>query len=601
MSLRDFAQRVNCSVSFLSRVERGERRADERFAALCDEELGANGELKILLPSPRSQRGQATGGGPQGLDRTLARPASPLRPQEDRRLLSAAGGALAADIVALRASPGPVPSGYGARYDALLASGDALRAAGKMRRAQDSYQAAFDLAEDLPRAAAEAVIRMSRRWSDPGQQDLEDIARIRAALDALAGDDSPEAALLRLRLRAHLAKKLSFSVSQDTAAPQSTLDEGTTLAWQTLRELPGDAPDEARCEILVECRWALYDSVPAPDLEARSRQIGDIALRMRSAHFQGEGLVALAIDQMRTGQMPAAQATIRRHRLHAELTGSALAHWLQGVFDTLLDLWRGNFGAAADRLFGPTRAAVEASEAELEISADTLGQTYQGQSYWLLREQGQIAQMLRSPMLGRMEGHEFAPIWRAAFTLAWCETGNWITAADGLAAFAEETGRFRELPPSGWAVPTLVLFAEACSLLHAHPDYRAMAADLAPAIDARLSGHDGEIALGGWPTVLIGPVARARGLLAFAAGDAATALELLALSERLVRTSPPQMARLRADRARILLTGAGRPDGTVPAEAARLLADSLAAAERLGMARLASDVRALRGDHDGPA
>jgi len=564
MSLNQFSRRVNCSASFLSRVERGERRADEKLASLCDKELGADGALKILVTAARPRR------------RTLT-----------------------AGVAAPRATPGPVPSGHGAQYDAMLARGDALRAAGKMRAAQESYQGAFDLADGVPRAQAEAVIRISRRWSDPGQQDREAIARIRAALDGIAGDDSREAALLRLRLQAHLAKKLSFAVSQDTAASQSAPDEGTALAWQTLQELPADAPDEVSCEVLVECRWALFDSAPAADLAAKAAQIDSIALRMGSAHFQGEGLAALAVDQMRTGQVWAAQATIRRHRRHAELTGNGLARWHQGVFDTLLDLWRGNFKAAEERLFGETRAIVEASEAELEISADTLGQTYQGQSYWLLREQGRIAEMLTMPMLGRMEGHEFAPIWRAAFTLAWCETDTGLTAADQLAAFAEETDRFRALPGHGWAVPTLALFAEACSLLHAQPDYRALAADLAPAIDARLHGHDGEIALAGWPTVLIGAVARARGLLAYTAGDVGTALDRLAASERLVRTSPPQMARLRADRARVLLTQAARRDGPVPPEASRLLTESLTAADRLGMARLADDVRAMRADWNG--
>jgi hypothetical protein len=153
-------------------------------------------------------------------------------------------------------------------------------------------------------------------------------------------------------------------------------------------------------------------------------------------------------------------------------------------------------------------------------------------------------------------------------------------------------------PRNGWAVPTLVLFAEACSLLHGHPGYRALAADLAPLIDARLSGHDGPIALAGWPTVLIGSVARARGLLAFTAGDASAALDLLASAERVTRTSPPQMARLRADRARVLHSQAG-PGGPAAPEVSRLLADSLATAERLGMARLAADVRALRDGGNG--
>jgi hypothetical protein len=459
-----------------------------------------------------------------------------------------------------------------------------------MRMAQQSYQAALSLVDGMPHAQAEAIIAMSRLWSDPGQHDREGTARIHAALRFLAGDDSPAAALLRLRLRAHLAKKLSFAVSQDVAGAQSRIDEGFALARQTLRELPADAPDEVRCEVLLECRWGLFDRDAPADLIAISGQIEEIALGAGSGQLLSEGLVALAIDQLRLGRFSSALATLWRHRVHATRTGSALARWHQCVLDTMLDLWRGNFQAAGDWLFGEARATVEASEGELEISADTLAQTHLGQVFWLLREQGRMAELFSSPLLQRLESHGFAPIWQAGLTVACCETGNWTDAADLLTAFADETGQFRDLPLSGWAIPTLFLFGEVCWQLHAQGDHRALATTLSAAIDARLAAHDDEIALGGWPTVLLGPVTRVRGLLAFAGGDATLALDRLNRAERLVRTSPPQMARLRADRARVLLSEP-RP---ASAEAGMLLDSSLEAAERLGMASLAATVRTLQ-------
>jgi hypothetical protein len=243
---------------------------------------------------------------------------------------------------------------------------------------------------DAPRAQAETVIRFARRWSDPGQVDREVIGMINAAQLALAGDGSREATLLRLRLNAHLAKKLSFAVSQDTA-PGSGPERGVALARRTLREIPADCPDEACTE------W----------------------------------------------------------------------------------------------IFGESQEIVATLEADMEIPADTLRQTRLGQAYWLLHEQA----------------------------------------------------------------------------------------------------HKAEMALAGWPTVIVGPVARARGLLALARGDDAGALECFRSAASMARTSRPHMARLRADRARALLLRPARETGE---EASMLLATSLAAAERLGMARLAADIRTLQ-------
>lgn len=591
LSLTEFAQVMHYSPSYLSRIETGLRRPTEAIAWECDRALGADGALGTLVPARRARYDT-----PTDLSRTVRLAVPPgtghpgasaprITPEPDRSEPGRSGP----DRSGLDGS-GLGGSGLGGEYDALLVRGDLLYAAGKMRMAQQAYQSAFCLADGSPHDQAEAVVRMSRLWSDPGQQDRESIARIHAALDALAGDGTRAATLLRLRLEAHLAKKLSFAISQDVTGSRTRIDDGVALARMALRGLLADAPDDVACEVLLNCHWGLFDRETAADLISIARQVEDAALRLGSSQFLGDGLVALAIDQFRAGQLTSALATVWRHRVHAARSASALARWHQCVFDTMLDLWRGNFQTAQDWLFGEARATVETSEAELEISADTLSQTYLGQVFWLLRERGRMTELLGSPMLRQVESHGFAPIWRAGLTIAHCETGNWTDAADQLAAYADETGQFRDLPPSGWAVPTLVLFGEACAQLYERADHRELTRALAPAIDMRLAAHDGEVALGGWPTVLVGPVDRVRGLLALVTGDIAAALDRLGSAERLVRTSPPQMARLRADRARVLL----RHPGTSPAEdVAALLTSSLTAAERLGMARLTEDVRGM--------
>src|SRR5262249_44823614 len=48
---KEFALLVHCSPSLLSRIERGERRAQPELAQRCDAALDAAGELAALVPS----------------------------------------------------------------------------------------------------------------------------------------------------------------------------------------------------------------------------------------------------------------------------------------------------------------------------------------------------------------------------------------------------------------------------------------------------------------------------------------------------------------------------------------------------------------------
>ncbi|MGW1210286.1 helix-turn-helix domain-containing protein [Streptomyces sp. NPDC002499] len=566
LSLSELAGKVYCSRSFLSRVENGRRRASLELAQLCDEVLRAKGALVGLVPAPGSDTQQRAGRRGSG-ERTIDLVKSPRR------------------------EPGSAPAQDRAEFRRLLRRGDLSHAAGEMRDAERHYTAAFRSAAGDSRAQAEAVIRMARRWSDPGQVDRELLQSLRRCLAALQGDDSIEAAGLRLRLEAHLAKKTSLAVSQDTAAGLAGPGEGARLAEDTLRRLPDVGDDEVRCEVLTECRWARYDFMSAPDALVLSEQLRDAAARQDSPYFRGEALMALAIDQLRNGKIFSGLATANQYRKHAADTHSTLVVWQQRTLDALLDLWHGRFDAAADWVFRESLEFTELLSADFAVPADNLRQTRLGQAYWLLRQQGRLAELFTSDLAGDVERHAYFPIWRAGLALALCETGQYAEGADLFLGCAADVELF---PPSGWAVPTLVILAEVCAALDLEGGFEGELAQVVPQLRAHLSPHDGEqIALAGWPTVLLGPTARACGLLALAAGEPETALEHFRQAEVPARSSQPELARLRLARARALRRAAGQGSEQ---HAVRLLREASRGAEAYGMSWFGGQSQALLDD-----
>ncbi|WP_328494214.1 helix-turn-helix transcriptional regulator [Streptomyces sp. NBC_00414] len=574
LSLSELAHKVHCSRSFLSRVETGQRRASVELAQLCDQVLDAKGTLKGLVPPsldplPRPLPGRAGPGG------------------------RAAGAARAGD--GLKAG-----TRRHHEFERLLRRGDLSHTTGDMREADRLYRAALHGAAGNPRAQAEAVIRMARRWSDPGQVDHELLHLIRNNLAELQGDGGAEATGLRLRLTAHLAKKVSMAVSEDTAAGRVGPEEGARLADDTLSRLSADGrDDEVRCEVLTECRWARYDFTPAADALTLSQKLHDAAVRLDSPYFRGEALMALVIDQLRTGRVYSALATASQYRKYAADTHSVLATWQRHTLDALLDLWHGRFDGAADWILVESSRYIEGLHADLAVPADTLRQTRLGQAFWLLREQGRMAELFTSDLAEDVERHAYFPIWRAGLALALCETGQHAEGADLLAGFAADTVAFSRFPPSGWAVPTLVVLAEVCAALDVQGGYEARLRELLPGLRERLAPHDGQqIALAGWPTVLVGSTARARGLLALAAGEPETALGHFRQAAVPARSSQPELARLRLAQARALRR-LGRPGDE--AQARHLLREALRSARAYGMAGLAAQCAPLLANTDEDA
>ncbi|MFC6082607.1 AAA family ATPase [Sphaerisporangium aureirubrum] len=482
------------------------------------------------------------------------------------------------------------------RVGLLITLGDALGDGGDMEQAGRRYLEAYQTAgADLPRPAATAAIRLARRWSAPGQVDQQLVHLLSTGLDRLAGDTGDEVAELRLQLKAHLAKKRTMAV-----VPGEGAQAAVELARATLRELPADGDDLVRCEVLTECRWALYDHAGPAELLGIATRLHEAGIRAGSAHFQGEALVAMAVDQLRLGRLGDALGTVERHRSLVTRDPRSLGPWLRSTLDTLMDLWNGDFARAEERITGESLPMVQELSANQAMPAETLQQTLMGQYFWLLYERGRMEELFELGLARQIEQHGYFPIWRAAHVLALCETGRHDEAADHLAAIMHETSNLTALPPHGWAVPTLAALAASCAAIASAgvqgtlpgvPGAAGGGVDAyIPLLRDRLAAHPHELVLAGWPTVLLGPTARFRGLLAMAAGAPDEALHHFTEATKMVSAAPPHMARIQLDRAKALLhLHPTDPTG----EATRLLHRSLRLADRLGMPTVTAEARSL--------
>ena len=495
------------------------------------------------------------------------------------------------------------PRDLAMRASLHLALGDALDQRGAVTAADREYQLAFDIAADRPLVRAEALIRLARRWTDPGKIDWYLLRGLQDGIAALEGYDDETAVALRLQLTAHLARKSTLAVPVIGTEADEIRQGGVALARAALGQVAA-LPPPAACEVLNECRWALYDYDPPAETIKLSQRLRRVSLLARSPYFQRQALMTLAVDQLRLGQVTEAQGTLLAHE--RSMPDSHASRWLQLTMETALDLWFGRFAAAEDRLYGVAAPLVAQAHAEQARVADTLQQTWQGQVYWLRRERGEILSRSDPEVYRQIEGHAYFPIWRVALALASCDDGDLAGAAAHVRALDEEYHRFAAFPPHGWTVSVAAMLAETCWAMS--PQGRRgsredpmgdMLPGIAAALRAIIDRHAGEVVLAGWPSVPLGPAERFAGLLAVADGDFTAALRLFDSVSGKVAAAPPHAARLQVDRARALIgrlsagrAGGGR--GSADRDAAvRLLDQATATAGRLGMRALAEEAGQL--------
>jgi tetratricopeptide (TPR) repeat protein len=473
------------------------------------------------------------------------------------------------------------------RVELWLRLGDAHRDVGDLPEAERSYRSARSAARGDPVLQGEAVVRLARRWSEPGQLDVELVALLEQSLDELG--DEPLA--LRLRLGAHLAHKLTMAVSAHEDPDGRHSRRGVALAEAALAELDGVVDEDAVCEVLTECRWALFDAEPPSRLQELSARLDRVSAVSGQERYRTEALFALVTDDLRLGRVNAARLAVEKHRLHAVRSGGSLPVWLQQTADTVLDLWEGRFDAAERRLFVESRGLLDRLEASGDPHADNLQQTWTGQVYWLFRERGRLGELVERGFATPIERHGYFPVWQAGLALLLAEIGQPEQAADQILAMATESHDMDRFPTHGWAIPTLAVLAEAWERIsRSRPGARRPElVALAGRWEKGLAPYAGELAMAGWPTVLAGPVARALGLLRLVAGDGPGALAWFASAAEVVGAARPPLARLRFDTAR-----AHRLAGGSAQAVGALLDGAEAAAVELGMVLLAHDIADYR-------
>jgi hypothetical protein len=479
-----------------------------------------------------------------------------------------------------------------------LVLGDALDQRGSVAAADREYQLAYDIAAGAPLERAEALIRLARRWTDPGKIDWYLLHGLRDGIAALAGRDDDTAAGLRLQLTGHLARKSTLAVPVLGTDADAIRRDGIAQARTALGQAD-TLPPAAACEVLNECRWALYDYAPPAETAALSQRLERTSLLARSPYYQSQARMTLAIDQLRLGRVADAQGTLLAHE--RTMPPSHANQWLQLTMETVLDLWHGRFAAAETRMLEVASPLVTRAHAEQELVADTLQQTWQAQVFWLRRERGDDLRETDPEVLRQIEGHAFFPIWKTGLALLSADAGDLGGAAAHVRALDAESHGFAAYPPHGWTVPVAALLAEVLLLLspagpHAQREdpLGGQLPDIAGRLRALLDQHAGEFVLGGWPSVLLGPAERFSGLLALATGQHTEALDLFAAARGRIADAPPQAARLQVNQARALTARAWASGGRAGLdEAAGLLAQARATAGRLGMRGLAAEAGAL--------
>ncbi|GLZ38127.1 hypothetical protein [Actinokineospora sp. NBRC 105648] len=456
------------------------------------------------------------------------------------------------------------------RFALHLAQGDAHHSRADMPAASTAYHAALRAAVNDPVRRATAVVRLARRWSAPGRTDQELLPlleRSRAELVPLAAD--PAGRRLWLQVRAHLAHKSTMALPPADRADE--VPAGVREARALIEELRPDDPPEVVCDVLTECRWALYDFTPPARLRDISEMLERAAHSGGPEHFHGEAVIATAIDQLRLGELHNAQATAARHREITARSAHGLMPWLQSTLDTMYDLWRGNLAAAEQRLFGPGQTLLDSSATP--TTGDSLRQTWMAQVFWLRREQGRMSDLRAIDLDTGAQQREYFPVWMAATAFLHSETDNPAAAVDGLHALFHRLDGLRSLPPHGYGVTVLALVVETIDSLTRRHHPTADLVDLCHSTDKLLAAHAGELVLAGWPAVLLGPVEAFRARLALAVGDFRTALSLVDGCANTVRAAPAQLGWFRVHRARALLGLGHAPEARSLLDSARIIAD----------------------------
>jgi tetratricopeptide (TPR) repeat protein len=453
--------------------------------------------------------------------------------------------------------------GDGLQLELLISLGEAERRAGDLRHRRTLLDAAaLACARRDPDALARAALASQRGslWSVAGDVDLERVAVLEAALDAIEGGDSS----LRARLLANLALELIWADDRQRRARLS--DEALAMARRV-----GDPATLG--EVLAKRAYAI--AAPSTlrerlantaDLLALSERLGDstMASRAWSVRFRAS---------MEAGDTAEADRCLEAcERLAAELNQPAL-RWVAGMHRTGRVLLAGDLDTA-ERLAGET---FELGSAAGQLDAPMLF-TYQRAR--IRYEQGRTDEVT-GEVVDLIEAWPRLVVLRPLLALIWIEGDEDDRAREAYEQVAHH--RFGALPLD----PTWLQAVTDCAAVCARLGDEARAGTLLELLTP-YSDQLPVAALG----VATGSVAHYLGLLAATRGEFDEAQSWFAATEATYARvgAPTWRARTRLESARTLL----RRRRVGDADRARdLLGQALATSRELGLGGVERQALAL--------
>jgi hypothetical protein len=350
-----------------------------------------------------------------------------------------------------------------------------------------------------------------------------------------------------------------LSITEEAVAIARRLGDRATLAY-ALANRQGATSSPDRTEECVQIAHELYrlcDSRGELELElpARVRHIGYLLELddLAGADVALETLERLAADS----HDPRAQAYVPLER------SRRIA--LEGSF------------AEAEEL------TAEAARLGADLRDSTIPMQTAAQIVGMRWAQGRIGEM-HQQLKRFADGYPAMPVFRAALSLACCETGRDADARRELRLLADRD--FEGLPRDNVWLLSMAFLSETCAHLEDASSAAVLYGLFSPFDGRNVTSPD---------AIFAGPVARYLGLLATAIGDPETAERHFAAAweQANLDRARPAMARTRLDHARMLLAQGGEEDR---ARASQFLDDAHALAEELELSAVLEWTAAARED-----
>jgi hypothetical protein len=445
-----------------------------------------------------------------------------------------------------------------------LALGEALRCAGDVPAAREVFMQAAGEARAMGAAElfARAAIGVAGRYGEVGRADDRLCALLGEALAGLPATDSE----VRARVMARLAVELTYSREAGRA---EELCASALAAALRLRS-PAVLTDAFNAGQVVDAQRDPHERLAlASEIVRVAERAGDRKSAVEVTGWRVDYLLEL-------GDMRALDAEIARHARLAESLHEPQYNWLSGMFRAMRALHDGDF-AAAETL------AAEALAHGQRAHDRNAAQAYAAQLFFIRRGQGRLEE-LRLPLEGLATQYPAMPAWRIGLALL-CVESDLLETARGMFEHLAATGFVAVPRDRGW-LTSLGMLAEVAAALEDGPRAGTLYGLLLPYAERNISVTGAAVS--------VGPVARCLGLLAMAmhrVADAERHLEAaLAMSVRW--RAQPVVARVQCELAELLLR---RDQAGDRSRAEELLQASQAAAQQLGMTKLAERVRAAHG------